>query len=574
MCFAPPAEVLVILIKVYKMKKTILSIVALLFLPTAMRAQTDDHNFNVAKNIEMFTAVYKNLDMLYVDTLDAGKVIGTGINAMLHSLDRYTEYYPAEDMKDLKYQLTAKYAGIGATIRYNYKEGYSYIDLPYVGMPAHEVGLKKGDLILSINDSTMKGKETSYVSDHLRGDAGTTFELKIKRPGTGKEMRFKITRRLIQTPAIPYYGMLSDTVGYIGLQTFSEGCSKQFRNAVIDLKRQGMQKLVFDLRDNGGGSEAEAVNIMNVFVPKGKLVVSNRGKQKRANRDFVTQVEPVDTLLPIVVLVNDQTASASEITSGALQDMDRAVVMGERTYGKGIVQTVLELPYNAQMKLTTNKYYLPSGRCIQSRNFRKTAQAGAEEVVSDSLAKVFLTANGRKVKDAGGIQPDIEVKPDSMPNITYYLAAIRDSGEVVLGYVLDYINSHPTIAPAAEFELTDADFEKFKQMVAASNFKYDPMSEKTYKALVEVAKFEGYYDSAKEEFDALEKKLQHDVVKEMDKAKTSIMRLLEREIVSAYYYQEGIARNALRSDKFLNEALRLFGDMDRYNSLLMPDGNR
>ncbi len=556
------------------MKKTILSIVALLFLPTAMRAQTDDHNFNVAKNIEMFTAVYKNLDMLYVDTLDAGKVIGTGINAMLHSLDRYTEYYPAEDMKDLKYQLTAKYAGIGATIRYNYKEGYSYIDLPYVGMPAHEVGLKKGDLILSINDSTMKGKETSYVSDHLRGDAGTTFELKIKRPGTGKEMRFKITRRLIQTPAIPYYGMLSDTVGYIGLQTFSEGCSKQFRNAVIDLKRQGMQKLVFDLRDNGGGSEAEAVNIMNVFVPKGKLVVSNRGKQKRANRDFVTQVEPVDTLLPIVVLVNDQTASASEITSGALQDMDRAVVMGERTYGKGIVQTVLELPYNAQMKLTTNKYYLPSGRCIQSRNFRKTAQSGAEEVVSDSLAKVFLTANGREVKDAGGIQPDIEVKPDSMPNITYYLAAIRDSGEVVLGYVLDYINSRPTIAPAAEFELTDADFEKFKQMVAASNFKYDPMSEKTYKALVEVAKFEGYYDSAKEEFDALEKKLQHDVVKEMDKAKTSIMRLLEREIVSAYYYQEGIARNALRSDKFLNEALRLFGDMDRYNSLLMPDGNR
>lgn len=556
------------------MKKTILSIVALLFLPTAMRAQTDDHNFNVAKNIEMFTAVYKNLDMLYVDTLDAGKVIGTGINAMLHSLDRYTEYYPAEDMKDLKYQLTAKYAGIGATIRYNYKEGYSYIDLPYVGMPAHEVGLKKGDLILSINDSTMKGKETSYVSDHLRGDAGTTFELKIKRPGTGKEMRFKITRRLIQTPAIPYYGMLSDTVGYIGLQTFSEGCSKQFRNAVIDLKRQGMQKLVFDLRDNGGGSEAEAVNIMNVFVPKGKLVVSNRGKQKRANRDFVTQVEPVDTLLPIVVLVNDQTASASEITSGALQDMDRAVVMGERTYGKGIVQTVLELPYNAQMKLTTNKYYLPSGRCIQSRNFRKTAQSGAEEVVSDSLAKVFLTANGREVKDAGGIQPDIEVKPDSMPNITYYLAAIRDSDEVVLGYVLDYINSHPTIAPAAEFELTDADFEKFKQMVAASNFKYDPMSEKTYKALVEVAKFEGYYDSAKEEFDALEKKLQHDVVKEMDKAKTSIMRLLEREIVSAYYYQEGIARNALRSDKFLNEALRLLGDMDRYNSLLMPGGNR
>lgn len=544
--------------------------VALLLLPLAMRAQADDHNFNVAKNIEMFTAVYKNLDMLYVDTLDANKVIGRGINSMLQSLDRYTEYYPAEDMKDLKFQLTAKYAGIGALIRYNFKEGYSYIDLPYVGMPAHEAGLKKGDLILSINDSTMKGRDTKYVSDHLLGDAGTTLEVKIKRPGTGKEMKFKITRRMIQTPAIPYYGMLNDTVGYIGLQTFSEGCSKQFRNAVIELKRKGMKRLVFDLRDNGGGSEAEAVKIVNVFVPKGKMVVQHRGKMKRTNRVLTTQVEPVDTLLPIVVLVNDQTASASEITSGALQDMDRAVVMGTRTYGKGIVQTVLELPYNAQMKLTTNKYYLPSGRCIQARNFRKTSQYGAEELVSDSLAKVFQTANGREVKDAGGIQPDIEVKPDSMPNITYYLAAIRDSDEVVLGYVLDYVNSHPTIAPASEFALTDADFEKFKQMVVDSNFKYDPMSEKTYKALLEVAKFEGYYDDAKEEFDALEKKLRHDVGKEMDKAKPSIMHLLEREIVAAYYYSEGIAQNALRTDKILDEALRLFGDMERYNKLLMP----
>lgn len=531
-------------------------------------AQTDDHNFNVAKNMEIFTAVYKNLDMLYVDTLDANKVVGKGINAMLNSLDRYTEYYPEDETKDLKYQLTGKYAGIGSTIRYNFKTGYSYIDEPYLGMPAQIAGLKKGDMILAINDSTMKGKETAYVSDRLRGDAGTTFELKIKRPTTGKVMKFKITRKLIQTPAVSYYGLLNDSVGYIGLSSFSEGCSKVFRNAVIEMKHKGMKQLIFDLRNNGGGSEAEAVNIVNVFVPKGKLVVSNRGKLKRANRDFYTQVEPVDTVMPLVVLVNGQSASASEITSGALQDLDRAVVMGMRTYGKGIVQTMLELPYNTQMKLTTNKYYIPSGRCIQARKFRKTDGGAGEEMVADSLAKVFHTQNGRGVKDAGGIQPDIEVKPDSMPNITYYLVAMRDSSEVLLDYVVDYIAKHNTIASASDFSITDADFEDFKKRVVASNFKYDPISENTFADLVKVAKFEGYYDDAKQEFEALEKKLKHDVNKEMDKAKESIVQLLNREIVVAYYYQEGAARNSLRTDKFTSEALQLLANKDKYTKLL------
>lgn len=548
--------------------KQISVLVFMLMTVISSKAQTNDHNFDVAKNMEIFTAVYKNLDMLYVDTLDANKVIGKGINSMLNSLDRYTEYYPEDETKELKYQLTGKYAGIGSTIRYNYKTGYSYIDEPYLGMPAQIAGLKKGDMILAINDSTMQGKETSYVSDHLRGDAGTTFELKIKRPSTGKVMKFKITRKLIQTPAVSYYGMLNDSVGYIGLSSFSEDCSKVFRNAIIEMKHKGMKQLIFDLRNNGGGSEAEAVNIVNVFVPKGKLVVSNRGKLKRANRDFYTLVEPVDTLMPVVVLVNGQSASASEITSGALQDLDRAVIMGMRTYGKGIVQTMLELPYNSQMKLTTNKYYIPSGRCIQARKFRKTDGEYSEEMVADSLAKTFYTHNGREVKDAGGIQPDVEVKPDSMPNITYYLVAMRDSSEVLLGYVLDYISRHNTIAPAAEFSITDADFEDFKKCVVESKFKYDPISENTFADLVKVAKFEGYYDDAKEEFDALEKKLKHDVNKEMDKAKSSIVELLNREIVAAYYYQEGLARNSLRGDKFTIEALQLLTDKDKYTKLL------
>ena len=337
-----------------RIRKRLLALALMSCAVAGIVAQNNDHNFKVAKNIDLFTAIYKNLDMLYVDSLDADKVIGEGIDAMLASLDRYTEYYRPEDSNDLKFKLTGKYAGIGSTIKYNYKEGCACIDEPYLGMPAQEAGLRKGDIIVSIDDSLMKGKEVSYVSERLRGDAGTSFVLKIHRPSTDKDMIFKITRRLIQTPAVPYYGMIADGVGYVSLTTFSENCGQLVRNAVIDLKRQGMQSLVLDLRSNGGGSEVEAVNVVNVFVPKGRFVVANRGKAENVSRNFSTLVEPVDTLLPLVVLVNGTTASASEIVSGALQDMDRAVILGTRTYGKGIVQTMLELPYNAQMKLTTN----------------------------------------------------------------------------------------------------------------------------------------------------------------------------------------------------------------------------
>ena len=550
-----------------KIRRSLLAVAVMFCAAADIVAQNNDHNFNVAKNIDLFTAIYKNLDMLYVDSLDANKVIGEGIDAMLASLDRYTEYYRPEDTNDLKFKLTGKYAGIGSTIKYNYKEGCACIDEPYFGMPAQEAGLRKGDIIVSIDDSLMKGKEVSYVSERLRGDAGTSFVLKVHRPSTDKDMVFKITRRLIQTPAVPYYGLIADGVGFISLTTFSENCGQLVRNAVIDLKRQGMKSLVLDLRSNGGGSEVEAVNVVNVFVPKGRFVVSNRGKAEHVSRNFSTQVEPVDTLLPLVVLVNGTTASASEIVSGALQDMDRAVIMGTRTYGKGIVQTMLELPYNAQMKLTTNKYYIPSGRCIQARNFRKTDSV-KEELVADSLAKVFLTANGRKVKDAGGIQPDVEVPADSLPNIVYYLAYMRDSSEVMHSYIVDYIDRHPTIAPAADFELTDADYEDFRKMVVESGFKHDPLSNDVYEELVKVAKYEGYYDDAKAEFEALKAKLRHDVGKDLDKVKDVVKQLVASEIVTAYYYQAGQVRNTLRHDKFFKEACRLLAKPEEYNALL------
>ena len=532
-------------------------------------AQTDnDHNFEVKKNLDVFNAIYKNLDLIYVDTLDAKEVIGTGINAMLRSLDPYTEYYPEENMTDLKEIYTGKFAGIGALIRYNTKIKRVVIDEPYEGMPADLAGLKKGDIILSIDDSSMVDKNVSYVSSHLRGDPGTSFILKIQRPTTGKKMQMKITRKTVQTPSVPYYGLRGDGIGYINLRQFTEDCSKDVRNAFIEMKEKGMKGLVLDLRGNGGGSEMEAVDIVNILVPKGKLIVSNRGKLKRSDRDYITRVEPIDTVMPVVVLVSDMTASASEITSGALQDLDRAVILGTRTYGKGLVQTSIELPYNGSLKVTSNKYYIPSGRCIQAINY-KHARGGYTEHIPDSLTKVFHTANGREVRDGGGIMPDVVVESDSLSNISYYLASSgTDSTEVMLDYEVDYINRHATIAPPSKFEISDADFEDFKSRVLASGFSYDPESGKYLSNLVKIAKFEGYYDDAKEEFDNLEKKLTHNLSKDLDFNKEQLKKILANDIVAAYYYQRGAIENSLNGDKQMEEACRLILNPEEYAKIL------
>lgn len=527
------------------------------------------YDFVVAKNMDVFTSIYKNLDMMYVDTLDADEVIGNGINAMLRSLDPYTEYYPESEVKELKNMLTGKYAGIGSVVRYNYQLGYTVISEPYEGMPAQEAGLKKGDIILSINDSTMKGKEVSYVSDRLRGEPGTSFILKVKRPSTGKVMKVKLTRRTIQMPFLPYYGLLDGGIGYINFNSFTDQCAKDVRRAFIDLKKQGAKKLVFDLRNNGGGSVSEAVSIVNMFLPKDKVVLTMKGKLQRANNEYKTTVEPIDTLMPIVVLVSGNTASAAEILSGSLQDYDRAIILGTRTYGKGLVQATMDLPYNGQMKLTTSKYYIPSGRCVQALNY-KHAKGGYVEHVPDSLTKVFYTAGGREVRDGGGVKPDVEVKPDSLPNIAYYLAGARDSNELMLNYEVDYIAKHPTIAPAKDFALTDADYEEFKARVLKADFKYDRETEKYLKDLMKLARFEGYYDDAKPEFDALAKKLSHNVAKDLDYNKQYIKRLLENDIVAAYYYQGGAIRNSLRYDKQVKEAVRLLNTPEEYKKLLRP----
>ena len=537
---------------------------------TAQAQKVKDHNFEVAKHLDIFNQVYKNLELLYVDTLNPKETIGTGITAMLRNLDPYTEYYAQEETKNLRMMLTGKYAGIGALIRKHQKLDRVVVDEPYADMPAAEVGLKKGDVILSIDDSMMTDKAVGYVSEHLRGEPGTSFLLKVMRPSTGKMLSFKITRRNIKLPELPYYGIREGDVGYINLNSFTEGCAKDVRRALIDLKKQGATSLVLDLRGNGGGSEQEAVDILNLWLPKDITVVENRGKVRQASKEYKTRVEPLDTVMPIVVLVNGETASASEITSGAIQDLDRGIILGTRTYGKGLVQIPIDLPYNTNMKVTTSKYYIPSGRCIQAINYKK-GSGGYREHIPDSLTKVFFTRNGREVRDGGGIKPDVEVKGDTIPNIAFYLSASgQDSTEVMFDYVVEYIAQHPTIAPAAEFHISDADWQAFKERVIKSGFTYDPVSKKQFAELVKTAKFEGYYDDAKPAFDELEKKLNHDVAFGLDRNEETIRRILESEIISAYYYQAGAIEASLNYDKQLKEAIRLLKNPEEYKKLLAP----
>jgi len=512
-----------------------------------------DHAFDVSKHLDVFNALYRELDLFYVDSLDAHRSILIGIDAMLEDLDPYTEYYSEEDMGDLKMMTTGKYGGIGSIIRMR-KDSTVIIGEPYANMPAAEVGLQVGDVLLQIDSIDLKGKLTSDVSELLRGEPGTTFCLKVQRPGETQPREFSITRRNIKVPAIPYYGLLpsaqSAQVGYISLTQFTEGCSSDVAAAIEELKAKGAKALILDLRGNGGGLIGEAINIVNLFVQKDLKIVETKGKVASANATYTTRFTPIDTEIPLAILVNGSSASASEIVSGSLQDLHRAVIIGTRTFGKGLVQSTRELPFNGGLKLTTAKYYLPSGRCIQAIDYKQRREAKSGTTARrDSL---------------GGITPDVELKHDTLANMLYYLS----NDDVLLDWGTRYMQTHQQLPAVKDFQITDADFNDLRQMAKEAGFKYDRQSEKRLEDLKRMAKFEGYYDDAKPEFDALEKKLEHNLDRDFDIHQRNIRKIMAQEVVKRFAYQAGSVEESIKDDEDVNKAVELFGTPVQFKKLL------
>lgn len=547
-------------------------IVWLLALPLVCAAlvgfKGDDRNFQLSKYLDLFHSVFRELDMIYVDTLDVAATIESGIHAMLSELDPYTVYYPEEDDEDLKMMLTGKYAGVGAVIRYHQGHGRVVIVEPYEGMPAHQAGLLAGDILLSIDGEDLQDMPVDEVSSRLRGEPGSVLSLSVKRPGVADSLiSVKLSRANIALPSVPYYTLFADSIGYVILNSFTENCAREVRLALVELKNRGAKGIVLDLRGNGGGSMAEAIDITGLFVPKGTTVVSTKGKIPQATQTFATRREPLDTAIPMVILVDGQSASSSEIVAGAIQDLDRGVIMGTRTYGKGLVQSVRELPYNASLKITTSKYYTPSGRCVQKIDYaRRRSATGTADAKADTLAATFYTLSGRPVQASGGIAPDVEVTAQRLPNLLFYLA----NSEVLLDFATDFTRRHPTIAPIEEFEVSDSLYQAFKAAVKASDFTYDRQSEKALAALKEVAEFEGYTADAAAEFAALEKKLSHDLDRDFDIFRKDICELLADELVTRYYHQRGSIIQAIKSDSTILRARTLLNDEAAYRKLLVP----
>lgn len=522
-----------------------------------------DNYFALSKNLDIFSTLLKELNTYYVDETEPGELMKTAIDGMLSSLDPYTNYIPESRIEDYRFMTTGQYGGVGALIHKD--SNFIVISEPYKGFPAFNAGLKAGDIILEVDDNKVEGKSTSNVSEFLKGQPGTSIEVKVKRPFTDEILTKTVTRENIKIDDVPYFGMLDDEIGYIKLVGFTQTASTEFISAFKDLKSQGMKKLVFDLRGNGGGLLIEAVNIVNTVIPRGSKVVETRGKLKEWDATYLAKKEPLDTKIPVVILVNQGSASASEIVAGALQDYDRAVVLGKQTFGKGLVQQTRPLSYNAQLKVTVAKYYIPSGRCIQKIDYSHKNLVGEANTVPDSLISTFKTLVAKRdVFDGKGIKPDIKTKNQEMSRIS--AALLRNYH--IFKYAGLYANAHDTIANPKDFKLSNSEYEEFLAYLKGKEYNYFTESEQLLKELKETAKEERYFEGAEEEYLALEKELTPNKANDLKKFKNEIKLLLENEIISRYYFQDGRIAQSLDTDNDVNEAIELLKDDSKYTSIL------
>lgn len=537
---------------------TIRKALLLAFLFISVVSSGQSNSFEVIRSLELMDQIYEHLEKYYVDDLNAGNLSKTSIDAMLKELDPYTVYYHETDIEDYQLMTTGQYGGIGALIRK--VDDFTYITEPYEGNPAQVAGLRAGDKILSIDGKDMKGLASADVSKALKGSKGKALTVVVDR--NGEEMSFTFERDEIKLPDVPYSGMLENNIGYIKLNSFTKTASSEVLKSYEQLKSEGMDKLIFDLRGNGGGLLIEAVRIVNMFVKKNQTVVTTKGRVEEENRNYTTFNDPVDLDIPVVVLVDGGSASASEIVSGSLQDLDRAVIVGTTSFGKGLVQRTYDLDYGSKVKLTIAKYYTPSGRCVQRLEYYDKKDGDRPQEIADSLLKVFHTENGREVIDGRGIEPDVEVDQNELSRLTATLFIEN----LLFDFASKYYYEHPEIPES--FALTDEDYEDFKQFVLQNDFTYSTASEEKLKKMKETAEEEGFYDDMKEEYEALLQKVVPSKERDLEKFKTEITLLLENEIISRYYYQKGRAKHAFKGDDYMKAAIDVLNDLDRYNTIL------
>ncbi len=550
-------------ITLFTFKAVILMSVLLTFSPvSAQKAQTSP-DFEISKNLEILSSLYKELNINYVDGVNSSDLMKTGIDAMLDKLDPYTVYIPESEIEDYRFMTTGEYGGIGSLI---HKQGeYIIISEPYENSPAQKAGLKAGDKILKINDKSASGKSADDVSSILKGQPGTNFKIMIERDGESKPLTFDILREKITIDPVPYYGMLEGGIGYIKLTSFTQTASSEVKKAVLDLKsKNALTGLVLDLRDNGGGLLTEAVNIVNLFVRKNELVVSTKGKQKDKNRSYQTSSEPVDVNLPLTVLVNGNSASASEIVAGALQDLDRAVIVGRRTYGKGLVQNVFPLSYNTQVKITVAKYYIPSGRCIQEIDYEHRNPSGSTDNIPDSLITAYKTMHGRTVFDGKGVAPDVTTDTTKLSTISYNLI----TKYILFEYATRFAANHPVIEPAGVFKLSDDNYNDFIAFTEKKGFDFKTVAERELETLKKAAIYENCWNDVKPQYDLMLEAIVQHKKKDLLENKREIKDLLQQEIASRYYYQKGRIESTLSDDIELKSATKVLMDAATYTSIL------